>query len=94
MKNVYDGVAVLDKNGKAEVKLPEWFQALNQNFRYQLSCIGASAPVYIAQEVRNNSFRIAGGRPGLRVSWQVTGIRHDPYANANRIRVEEDKPRK
>lgn len=94
MKNVYDGVAVLDKNGKAEVKLPEWFQALNQDFRYQLSCIGASAPVYIAQEVRNNNFRIAGGRPGLRVSWQVTGIRHDPYANANRIRVEEDKPKK
>jgi hypothetical protein len=26
------------------------------------------------------------------VSWQVTGIRHDPYAEANRIQVLVDKP--
>jgi hypothetical protein len=25
------------------------------------------------------------------VSWQVTGIRHDPYAEQNRIQVEVDK---
>lgn len=91
MKNIYDGIAVLDSKGEAEVVLPDWFQALNQDFRYQLSCIGKSAPVYIAQEVRNNRFKIAGGRRGLRVSWQVTGIRHDAFANANRIRVEEEK---
>jgi hypothetical protein len=30
----------------------------------------------------------------MKVSWQVTGIRKDPWANANRIRVEEDKPAK
>jgi hypothetical protein len=30
----------------------------------------------------------------MKVSWQVTGIRKDPWANANRIRVEEDKPNK
>jgi hypothetical protein len=28
----------------------------------------------------------------LKVSWQLTGIRHDAYANAHRIPVEEDKP--
>ena len=28
----------------------------------------------------------------MKVSWQVTGIRHDPYADANRIPVEETKP--
>ncbi len=28
----------------------------------------------------------------MKASWQVTGIRHDPYAEANRIPVEEDKP--
>jgi hypothetical protein len=28
----------------------------------------------------------------MRVSWQVTGIRQDPYANKRRIKVEEEKP--
>ena len=27
----------------------------------------------------------------MEVSWQVTGIRHDNFANANRIQVEVDK---
>lgn len=93
MKNVYDGIAVLDKKGEAEIILPDWFQALNQDFRYQLSCIGRAAPVYIAEEIRNNRFKIGGGKPGLKVSWQVTGIRHDDFANTHRIHVEETKPK-
>ena len=35
---------------------------------------------------------IAGGGPGQKISWQVTGIRQDAYANAHRIVVEENKP--
>jgi hypothetical protein len=99
MKNVYDGVVVLDDNGEAWVELPAWFEALNggkehrSDFRYQLTAIGAPGPnLYIAEEVTNNRFQIAGGTPGMKVSWQVTGIRHDPYAEANRILVEEPKP--
>jgi len=92
MKNIYDGVAVLDGSGAAVVELPEWFEALNQDFRYQLTCIGAFAPVYVADEISGNRFTIAGGGPGMRVSWQVTGIRHDPYAEAYRTPVEEVKP--
>jgi hypothetical protein len=38
------------------------------------------------------AFRIAGGKPGGEVSWQVTGTRHDAWADAHRIPVEEDKP--
>jgi hypothetical protein len=91
MLNIYDGVAVLDSHGKAIVRLPSYFEALNRDFRYQLTCIGSAAPVYIAREIHNNRFIIAGGRPGLRVSWQVTGVRHDAYANEHRIVVEEDK---
>ena len=68
-------------------------QALNRDYRYQLTPIGGPGPdLYIAQEVQNNRFQIAGGSAGLRVSWQVTGIRQDDYANAHRIPVEEDKP--
>lgn len=48
--------------------------------------------MYVAEEVNGNRFRIGGGRGGMKVSWQVTGIRQDAWANANRIRVEERKP--
>jgi|GEM_PF-6692510 hypothetical protein len=63
MKDIYDGVTSLDENGEAEIKLPDWFEALNKDFRYQLTCIGGSAPVYVSREVRNNSFSISGGHP-------------------------------
>ncbi len=93
MMNVYNGTVVLDAEGAARVTMPDWFEALNRDFRYQLTAIGAPGPnLHIADEIRNNQFRIAGGSPGLKVSWQVTGIRQDPYAEGHRIAVEEDKP--
>jgi hypothetical protein len=93
MKNLYDGVVVLDDRGEATVTLPDWFEALNRDFRYQLTAVGAPMPgLYVAQKVAQNHFRIAGGEPGGEVSWQVTGTRQDAWANAHRIPVEEDKP--
>jgi hypothetical protein len=93
MKNIYDGVVTLDANGQAAVTLPAWFGAVNRDFRYQLTSIGAPGPnLYIASEVSSNVFKIAGGAPGGKVSWQVTGIRQDAWANAHRIPVEELKP--
>ncbi|HTK82303.1 MAG TPA: hypothetical protein VL633_08445 [Bacteroidota bacterium] len=91
MKNIYDGVAALDASGEATVDLPVWFEALNKDFRYQLTCIGGYAPVFVAEKISNNRFKIAGGKPGIEVSWQVTGIRKDAFANAHRIPVEENK---
>jgi hypothetical protein len=91
MMNVYNGNVTLDARGEAWVELPDWFEALNKDFRYQLTCIGGFAPVYIAEKVSGNRFKIAGGTAGLEVSWQVTGIRHDAYADAHRIQVEQDK---
>jgi hypothetical protein len=92
MKNIYDGVVKLDAMGEATVELPDWFGALNRDFRYLLTAIGAPAPaLYIAEEINRNHFKIAGGMPGMKVSWQVTGIRQDAFANKNRIPVEEDK---
>ena len=91
MKNMYDGVVALDARGEAVITLPEWFGALNRDFRYQLTCVGGFAPVYVAEEIANNQFKISGGRIGLKVSWQVTGIRQDAWANAHRIPVEEPK---
>jgi hypothetical protein len=92
MKNIYDGVARLDSNGETTIDLPEWFEALNEDFRYQLTAMGKPSPgLYVADEIHGNQFRIAGGAPGAKVSWQVTGIRHDAFANAHRIVVEEEK---
>jgi hypothetical protein len=93
MMNIYNGVAVLDAAGEASVSLPDYFQALNSDFRYQLTAIGAPGPnLYVAEEISGNRFKIAGGKPGAKVSWQVTGVRQDAYAKAHRIPVEEDKP--
>jgi hypothetical protein len=91
MKNIYDGVVLLDDKGEAWVDLPNYFDALNKDFRYQVTCVGAFAPVFVADEIEWNRFRIAGGTPGLKVCWQVTGTRKDAFANANRIVVETEK---
>jgi hypothetical protein len=91
MMNVYNGNVILNANGEAVVELPEYFSALNRDFRYQLTCIGGFAPVYVANKISGNQFTIAGGESGMEVSWQVTGIRKDPYAEANRIQVEVEK---
>ncbi len=92
MKNIYDGVVTLDTAGEAMVELPMWFEPLNQDFRYQLTPIGGPGPnLYVADKIRDSRFRIAGGQPGMEVSWQVTGIRHDVYAEAHRSPVERDK---
>lgn len=93
MMNIYNGIITLDENGQAAVTLPDWFESLNQNFRYQLTAVGAPGPnLHIAERIRNNTFRIAGGQPGMEVSWRVTGVRHDAWANARRIPVEVLKP--
>jgi hypothetical protein len=91
-KNIYDGIAVLNDKGEARIRLPSYFQALNKDYRYQFFPHHAAMPeLYIKQEVKNNAFVIAGGKPYGKVSWQVTGTRHDPYILANPIIVEKLK---
>jgi hypothetical protein len=92
MLNVYSGTIILDANGEASVILPDYFEDINKDYRYQLTAIGAPAPnLYIAEEIVNNSFRISGGNPGMKVSWEVMGVRDDPYARINPMQVEMDK---
>jgi hypothetical protein len=92
MMNIYDGIVTTDASGEAEVTLPEWFEALNGDFRYQLTCIGTFAQAIVAKEINGNRFQIKTSIPGVKVSWQVTGIRQDAWARRHRAPVEETKP--
>jgi hypothetical protein len=91
MMNVYNGNITTDRHGVATVTLPDYFEALNADFRYQLTVIGQFAQAIVKREIENNRFTIKTNRPSVKVSWQVTGIRHDAYADAYRIPTEEDK---
>ncbi|HEX9659958.1 MAG TPA: hypothetical protein VGA18_06625 [Rhodothermales bacterium] len=92
MMNVYSGNVTMEEDGTAWVELPDWFEALNKDFRYQLTCVGGYAPVYVAEPISSRRFQVGGGHEGLQVSWQVTAVRNDPWARKNRMRVEVEKP--
>lgn len=91
MMNIYNGNAVTDQDGEAWVDLPDYFETLNMEFRYQLTVIGEFAQAIIATEISGNRFSIRTDRPLIKVSWQVTGVRQDAWARAHRMQVEVDK---
>lgn len=87
--NFYNGNVKLDKNGDAVVTLPDWFEELNEEFRYQLTAVGAPGPnLFVSAKIKNNQFKISGGTKEMEVSWQVTGNRKDKYANGMPPEVE------
>jgi hypothetical protein len=91
MMNIYNGNVTTDANGDAVITLPEWFEALNKDFRYQLTVIGTFAQAIVAEKVKGNRFAIKTNAANVEVSWQVTGIRQDAWANKHRIPTEENK---
>ncbi len=91
--NVYSGNVTTDENAQATVRLPSYFEALNRDFRYQLTVIGQFAQAIVAEKIRGNQFVIRTDKPGVEVSWQVTGVRQDPLARLYPLEVEPDKPR-
>jgi hypothetical protein len=92
MMNIYNGNVTTDAQGDAVVPLPDWFETLNRDFRYQLTVIGQFAQAIVAGEIADGRFSIKTDKPNVKVSWQVTGIRQDAWANAHRIPVEQQKP--
>lgn len=76
---LYRGTVTLNAQGEAIVELPAYFEALNADFSYHLTCLGDYAPVYIKQRIQGNRFVIGGGKPGMEVSWLVIARRNDPY---------------
>lgn len=93
-KNVYDGVVTTDSSGYATITLPDWFDALNEKFRYQLTVLDEGDDFVlakVARKIENNQFTIRTSKPGIEISWQVTGVRKDAYAKAHPLVVEEAK---
>lgn len=91
MMNIYNGNITTDQNGEAVVEMPDYFDALNKDFRYQLTVIGTFAQAIVANKMKSNRFVIKTNAPNVEVSWMVTGVRQDAYAEKNRVKVEEDK---
>ncbi len=98
VKNVYDGIVTLDERGEAEIPLPSYFIALNKDFRYLATPFdGAMPDLHLKNPVNRSffdgdiSFEIAGGTPGGRVSWQVTGVRHDAFIREHPVEIEVPK---
>ena len=91
MMNIYTGNLITDAQGYATVQLPEWFEALNTDFRYQLTVIGQFAQAIVARKIENHQFQIRTSAPNVELSWQVTGVRQDAYAKAHPLVVEEEK---
>lgn len=92
MMSVQNGNIVTDANGEAIVTLPEYFQAMSGDFRYQLTVVGQFAQAIVARKIEGNRFTIKTDKPNVEVSWQVTGLRQDAAAKANRKSAEESKP--
>jgi hypothetical protein len=92
MMNLYNGNVTTNAEGEAVVTLPDWFETLNRDFRYQLTVMGQFAQAIVSGKVANHQFAIKTDKPNVEVSWLVTGIRQDAWANAHRIPVEETKP--
>jgi hypothetical protein len=93
MMNVYNGNITTDVKGEAVVQLPDYFESLNKDYRYQLTVMGQFAQAIVSEKVKDNRFTIKTDKSNVEVSWQVTGIRKDPYAEQHRIPVVEDKPK-
>lgn len=75
--NHYSGTVITDENGLATVKLPDYFEAINIDFRYQLTPIGQFSQVIIKEEVKNNQFVIQSEFPNVKISWQIEAQRND-----------------
>ena len=94
MTSQYSGNTVTDASGFAVVALPAYAEALNSDFRYNLTVIGQFAQAIVASELQNGSFTIQTDQPGVKVSWLVIGVRRDPYALGNPLQVEACQDRR
>jgi hypothetical protein len=91
MMNIYTGNVTTDGQGDALIHLPDWFEAINADFRYQLTVLGQFAQAIVSRRVSGNQFAIKTDKPDVDVSWQITAVRQDAFAKAHPLVIEEQK---
>jgi hypothetical protein len=84
LANVRSGNVVTNNAGKAVVTLNGTFASDCGDFKYQLTVIDATqfAQARISKKINGNSFEIITDKPGIEISWQVTGVRKPAAAVA------------
>ncbi|MDW8321733.1 MAG: hypothetical protein RMM08_10250 [Armatimonadota bacterium] len=93
--NAYSGNIVTDGQGYAVVQLPDYFESINRDFRYQLTVIDGSDDFVLAKVVRkvqNNRFVIRTSKPFVEVSWRVEAVRNDRWVQQYGYQTEQPKP--
>ena len=92
--SVIGGNTVTGPDGRATIKVPPIFARHHRDVRYVLTPVGRAAPdLHVARKLdARGRFTIAADGPSLEVSWQVTGVRTDPAAVRQPLRVESRKP--
>ncbi len=92
--NVYTGNAVTNENGKVTVRLPDYFEAANKDFKYQLTIVDEEkfAMARVSRKISDNQFEISTDIPGIEVSWQVTAVRNDKAIQKYAMPSVSDKP--
>ncbi len=89
---VYSGNTTTDADRRAVVLLPAYVELINHDFRYQLTVVGQFAHAMVASEIHDHRFTIETDKPRVKVSWQVTGVRHDEVLRVHPYEAEPDKP--
>ncbi len=95
-QNFYSGNVSTDSKGYAWVELPDYFEAINANFKYQLTVIDTSDReefvwAKVVVEIQGNRFKIRSNKAGIKVSWRVESDRNDAYNQYRRPREVVEK---
>lgn len=92
--NTYSGIVMTDNKGYATVRLPDYFESINRDFRYQLTVIDDSDDFIltkVTREIRDNRFVIRTDKPHVKVSWRVEAVRNDRWLQRHGFTTEQEK---
>jgi hypothetical protein len=93
--NAYSGNMVTDAQGYAVVQLPDYFEAINRDFRYQLAVIDGAGEEFVqarvVRKIQNNRFVIRTSKPFVEVSWRVEAVRNDLWVQQYGYQAEQEK---
>lgn len=96
-QNFYTGVVSTDSNGYAWVNLPDYFQEINTNFKYQLTVVDDAdsngfVMAKVSKKIRGNRFQIRTSAPNVEVSWEIKADRNDAHVRFKRPKDVLEKP--